>query len=245
MSEVICVACAVGLHEECVAPLAYDELFLGYYHCCCHDAPVPEPEVVEVIPAPTAEVEEEKIVKVVEETLPGLVRPREDELIRDQTSTGRKRAVKVLEALGRLKDGGYCEWAGLSRAGGGAQPIVGCDGNIVRLQKSRAGLEDNEFTMAVHHGPDKSTLDNSPSNLHAICTPCHVHWHAVNDPLYPKERPLKGFPYVPTSGLCLPHDPISRATDEERELSDRYWKLTDPVRKITPYLFQYKDEVNV
>lgn len=127
-----------------------------------------------------------------------------DEDVRDPTSTGRKRAAQ----LKPIREGDICEWAGLKYAGGGAVPIVGCNG---RPAKAR------------HHGPDKSTLNNEEGNLHVICVHCHNRWHAKNDPLYPKERPGNGQPFLPLSGECKPHDPNTRATIEEIFQAEVAW----------------------
>lgn len=89
-------------------------------------------------------------------------RGRRDATLRDQQSTGRKRAAQLFP----LNREGKCEWAGLKNAGGGRYPIVGC----------RAGLQ-----QARHHGPDKNTLNNDEGNVHRICHTCHNRWHARND----------------------------------------------------------------
>ena len=63
---------------------------------------------------------------------------------------------------------------------------------------------------ALHHGPDKSTLNNSrpedvalgePYNLHAICAHCHNRWHYANDAGYgiggAEDRPKDNSTWVP------------------------------------------------
>lgn len=90
---------------------------------------------------------------------------KDDSAIRDQQSTGRKRAAKMYP----LDKNAPCEWAMLKNCGGGKMPITGCrDG----MQQSR------------HHGPDKNTLNNEQGNVHRICHTCHNRWHALNDEGY-------------------------------------------------------------
>lgn len=90
---------------------------------------------------------------------------KRDESLRDQQSTGRKRAAVKYP----LHRDNTCEWQGLRFAGGGDFPIVGClDG----LQQAR------------HHGPDKNTLNNDEGNVHRICHSCHNRWHSRNDTEY-------------------------------------------------------------
>lgn len=113
----------------------------------------------------------------------------------DPVSTGRKRAKEMYP----IHAGMVCEWAGLKRAGGGVIPIVGCVG---RPASDR------------HHGPDKNTMNNAEGNLHRICDHCHNTWHALNDPHY-GERPEHTKPFLPLSGECHAHDPITKATTIE------------------------------
>lgn len=99
---------------------------------------------------------------------PPRMRTKRDASLKDQQSTGRKRAA-VLYPLARSE---ACEWRNASREnpmGGGSSPIInGCDG----LQQQR------------HHGPDKNTLNNDLGNVHRICNHHHAHWHIQNDPDY-------------------------------------------------------------
>lgn len=90
---------------------------------------------------------------------------KRDKTLKDQQSTGRKRAA-VIYPLDREAS---CEWLGLKYAGGGNYPIIGCNSG---LQQSR------------HHGPDKNTLNNDQGNVHRICHKCHNRWHTKNDPTY-------------------------------------------------------------
>lgn len=90
---------------------------------------------------------------------------KDDSALKDQQSTGRKRAARMYP----LDETVSCEWAGKKNCGGGKFPIVGCLGN---LQQAR------------HHGPDKNTLNNEGGNVHRICHSCHNRWHTLNDEGY-------------------------------------------------------------
>lgn len=129
--------------------------------------------------------------------------------ITDVLSTGRKRA----DMLYPIFDGMVCEWAGLKFAGGGIEPIVGCRGNTLRAE--RGGY-------ARHHGPNKSTLENGPLNVHRICYSCHNRWHAANNEFYGKVRPEHGAPWLP-EGQWLVHDPDTKASEEEIAANEAYW----------------------
>ena len=101
-------------------------------------------------------------------------RGKADRALKDQQSTGRKRAAK---AFPLFRDEN-CEWAAASITnpkGGGNFPITyGCDAN----------------QLARHHGPDKNTLHNSEGNVHRICNQHHNFWHAKNDPSYVPGQPV-------------------------------------------------------
>lgn len=90
---------------------------------------------------------------------------KDDSSLRDQQSTGRKRAAKMYP----LDELAPCEWAGKTNCGGGKKPITGC---LTGLQQAR------------HHGPDKNTLNNEQGNVHRICHTCHNRWHTLNDEGY-------------------------------------------------------------
>lgn len=90
---------------------------------------------------------------------------KRDSALKDQQSTGRKRAAKMYP----LDRNAPCEWRKLSNCGGGVSPIVGC---ISGLQEAR------------HHGPDKSVTNNEVGNVHRICHYCHYNWHAKNNEDY-------------------------------------------------------------
>ena len=100
-----------------------------------------------------------------------------------------------------------CEWRGLKFAGGGVSPIVGC---VYGKQTNR------------HHGPDKSVLNNEQGNVHRICATCHNRWHAANDEHY-GDRPPAGAPFLPRLEECLPHDPETKASNEEIVESEFRW----------------------
>lgn len=133
--------------------------------------------------------------------------------MKDVLSTGRKRAAMLYP----ITTGMVCEWAGLRYAGGGVEPIIGCAGNVLRANTRDSDGGD------VHHGPNKSVLENSPGNVHRICKFCHHRWHALNDEYYGKERPEAGQPWYPKVDW-LPHDSETKATSEEIEENEKYWK---------------------
>lgn len=115
-----------------------------------------------------------------------------DDEVTDVLSTGRKRAAKL---YGHLMDKTLpCEWRGKKNVGGGI-PIYGCI---------------NGFRQDIHHGPDKTTTNNSRSNVHLICKKCHKRWHMVNDPVYDKDK------YILTK-----HEPVDA---EHKELYDNELK---------------------
>lgn len=89
---------------------------------------------------------------------------KRDAALKDQQSTGRKRAARWFP----LDRDAPCEWKGLSNCGG-AIGILGC----------------HEGTQqARHHGPDKSVSNNEVGNVHRICHACHNRWHAANNKHY-------------------------------------------------------------
>jgi hypothetical protein len=124
--------------------------------------------------------------------------------MKDVESTGRKRAALVKPIL----PGDICEWAWLKFAGGGVKPIVGCKGNPAQN---------------IHHGPDKSVLNNDPeTNLHKVCPNCHNRWHTLNDKHY-GERPASGEAFLPIDKECLPHDKETKATQLEIDTNEVMW----------------------
>lgn len=128
--------------------------------------------------------------------------PKEDHELVDPESAGRKRAAAKVQIKNQK-----CEWTYLAKAGGGVKPIVGCVGYPA---------------SALHHGPDKSTLNNSRPedvgdgehyNLHAICVWCHNRWHVSNDEFFggngASDRPEGNTTWVPVVEY-LEHDPNTK-----------------------------------
>jgi len=97
---------------------------------------------------------------------------RRDRSLKDQQSTGRKRAALLYP----LQPDSDCEWKNLRYAGGGKHPIVGCT---------------NGKQQARHHGPDKNTLNNAEGNVHRICHTCHNRYHTANDADYNATGPFR------------------------------------------------------
>jgi hypothetical protein len=102
----------------------------------------------------------------------------EEKVLRDPVSAGRKRAAVMYE----ISPGQVCEWAWSKQCGGGIEPIVGCTGRPA---------------SNIHHGPDKSTLNNVRDNISVICTFCHNRWHVANDKYYVEPRPTDNSAWVP------------------------------------------------
>ena len=209
-----CQPCTLGWHGECVnpEPIAGTELTMK---CCCFEFTKPVMNLV----MPT---------NPFENLNPASPKFKADEDIQDQTSTGRKRAA-LLYPIPSIESGGMpCEWANLAFAGGGAIPIIGCRGNVIADIKIKQG---DFWPGNIHHGPDKSTLNNDPTNVSRVCPTCHNRWHAMNDPLYApkKSRPDAGQPYLPLSGEYMPLDMETLATEAELEWSEKYWAV--PTRK--------------
>lgn len=214
-----CTPCKIGWHSECedAKPIAGTD---GYFTCCCAIYPVLNP------------VKMENSFEHLNPASPRYQKPDED--IQDQTSTGRKRAA-LLYPIPSVESGGMtCEWSELAFAGGGAIPIIGCRGNLIADIKAKTG----EFWPGnVHHGPDKSTLNNEPDNVSRVCPTCHNRWHALNDPLYApkKSRPDAGLPYLPLSGEFKPLDKETKATEAELDWSEKYWSTPTRQREGLVY----------
>lgn len=128
---------------------------------------------------------------------------KEDFEVTDVTSTGRKRAAIAYP----LEEGMICEWAGLKFAGGGVEPIIGCDGKPATHR---------------HHGPDKNTLNNNAGNVHRICVVDHNRWHTLNDKYY-GDRPPGTEPFIPRNHEWKMHDAVTKATPEEIAKNEIYW----------------------
>lgn len=212
----MCSACAAGLYSECENPTPVQDSD-GWIIPCAVRFEVPAGAVKGSNGRP-------------------VLAPNE---ITDVTSTGRKRAAMLAPVL----EGMLCEWAGLKHAGGGAVPIVGCEGN--RLIEQKQGDPDRGLKQGDrHHGPDKSTINNAVgTNLHRICVNCHHRWHAANDGSYdPEGRPDTGFPFLPVVPYWN-HDAVTRATDDDRALADEWWSL--PKKDRGPYPFRPDPEMQL
>lgn len=98
--------------------------------------------------------------------------------MKDPVSTGRKRAAVMY----KIEGGQVCEWAWKKNAGGGIEPIIGCTGRPA---------------SHIHHGPDKSTLNNERSNISLVCEFCHNRWHVANDKHYSTKRPEDNSAWLP------------------------------------------------
>jgi hypothetical protein len=103
---------------------------------------------------------------------------REEKVLRDPVSAGRKRAAVIYA----IAPGQVCEWAWSKNCGGGIETIMGCTGRPA---------------SNIHHGPDKSTLNNERDNISVICTFCHNRWHVLNDKYYIEPRPEDNSEWLP------------------------------------------------
>lgn len=148
-----CVACRQGFEWEC--------LWLGKCDTTANASAVVA-GTINARPIDNLELPEESELDEEQEIT---LNEQDDSKLKDQQSTGRKRAAK-LYPLDKDKN---CEWSQSKSCGGGDHPIVGC---IAGKQQAR------------HHGPDKNTLNNGTGNVHRICHNCHNRWHAQNDPGY-------------------------------------------------------------
>lgn len=120
--------------------------------------------------------------------------PNKDEGLNDPVSTGRKRAAKLYP----IAPGQVCEWAWKKHCGGSIEPIVGCTGRPA---------------TNIHHGPDKSTLNNDrETNISIICEYCHNRFHTANDKYYIEPRPKDNLIWLP--------DPLRYADKALYALSD-------------------------
>lgn len=175
-----CLPCVAETHGECLEWNLIKDI------CCC----------------PTT--------SEVKTTEPGTRTPKDNALLKDVESTGRKRAAQLYPLEKEMP----CEWQGLKFAGGGVEPIIGCiDG----------------FAVARHHGPDKDTVNNEKGNVHRICAKDHNRWHTKNDKYY-GERSAPGESFLPKGKDCKPHDAETRATTEEF-LEAELWWLQNPAKR--------------
>ena len=188
-----CIGCRIGFHNECEA--VWDDFFEE--ECCCGG------EVKFDAAGNVKTVGEDTTTSNSKEVDNGYIEDGYEASksladYKDPISTGRKRAAEMYP----ISAGMVCEWAGLARAGGGVHPIVGCIG---RPASDR------------HHGPDKNTMNNAPTNLHRICDHCHNTWHALNDEAY-GPRPEHTRPFIPEGELGKDwwlHDKESKASQQE------------------------------
>jgi hypothetical protein len=135
-------------------------------------------------------------------------RPKKTEGFADQLSTGRRRAGREIAIL----PGTICEWAWKSNVGGGVDPLeYGCTGREAEN---------------IHHGPDKSTLNNDLSNVSRVCSHCHNRWHGRNNKYYHKPRPADGLPWLPEP----PPGKVVHAMTEAVEV-DRSIIVIDEIRR--------------
>ena len=158
-----CLPCIRGLHGACRGPCDCSHALVGYGNADTNEASSDEGYQGEVVEGVTTTRSR---------------RLKLDDSLKDQQSTGRKRAARMYP----LDRSGDCEWLGKSNCGGGPHPILGCGLNGIPAGKQRAR----------HHGPDKNTLNNDESNVHRICHSCHNRWHAANDPDYIPGQPIRG-----------------------------------------------------
>lgn len=121
---------------------------------------------------------------------------QEEKTLIDPVSTGRKRAA----ALYKIAPGTECEWAWKKNCGGGIVPIMGCPGR---------------GASHIHHGPDKSTLNNDRDNISIICSTCHVRWHDANDPYYKTARPADNSTWLPIGDTIHKLDEMIQADKTE------------------------------
>lgn len=147
----VCGMCAAGLHSSCIGSCKCLEANHNYSYSQT------ETEVDE-----TQESDDSSRHTSSRSTGRSVRSGKRDAVLKDQQSTGRKRAARMYP----LNLEAPCEWQGLANCGGGPHPIVGC----------RTGLQ-----QARHHGPDKSVSNNDEGNVHRICHSCHYRWHAAND----------------------------------------------------------------
>lgn len=217
----MCIPCNAGWHGECEEKRVLDSLDENLYMCCCFESTV---DITALSPGIVTPIDTRKF--------------KANEDIKDQTSTGRKRAA-ALYPIPTVQEGGMtCEWAWLVQAGGGVFPVVGCQGNIIADTKEKIYEEDGTtvsiYPGHAHHGPDKSTLNNDLGNVHRVCPVCHNRWHSLNDDFYPT-RPESGLPFIPLSGMMVTHDSVSHATTADFAYSDNYWSLSTKARKQIPF----------
>lgn len=193
---IFCVPCRRGLHNSCKAMLTGNTDYCE----CLHDTKKVNPPP----PQQPTNVIEENVPDLFSVDVPDEVirtrKQKSDHQLKDQQSTGRKRAAKLYP----LDKEAVCEWANKRGVGGG----VTIDGCGIRLDSSGSPTPVGK-QQSRHHGPDYNTLNNDPGNVHRICHRCHNSWHAVNDP-HKAER------YQELYGVMPDEENLSSAAKELR-----------------------------
>ena len=187
-----CLACRAGFHNEC-----HETWNVSFTDICCCGGEVKFTANgdIKTSDAPVGDFGVEVDSGYIND---GYEATKDLADYKDPISTGRKRAAEMYP----ISTGMVCEWAGLAKAGGGVVPIVGCVG---RPASDR------------HHGPDKNTMNNAPTNMHRICDHCHNTWHGVNDPFY-GPRPEHTQPFIPEGVVGVDwflHDADTKASMAE------------------------------
>lgn len=164
----------------------------------------PPSQVIESVPFPTGDEDDNEEVRGSRGGRSNSRRAKRDSQLKDQQSTGRKRAAKKYP----LHPDSACEWQGMANCGGGAFPILGC---LSGKQEAR------------HHGPDKSTSNNELGNVHRICHYCHNRWHVLNDPGYDWNNPN-----------ATPHKPCAFTAQQTEVvlLDEMRYKASKKPRKV-------------
>lgn len=233
-----CPACSASLHEECYGTIGEGLSGIAGDECCCASAsqgtyigPTVDHGNSGVLPESPLDFQARLSAHYADDSDVGEKESWQKDAvsIRDEESTGRKRAVLLYP----ITDGMVCEWAGLKNAGGGVVPLVGC--RDTKLAASKNSDVPGLVTGAVHHGPDKDTLNNSPENVHRICTFCHNRWHTLNDGYYPDKRPGHGQAFIPLNGETIPHDAETQATETDYFVTDAYWNMPKKQRQLADY----------
>lgn len=180
----MCIPCRTNMHQFC----------LGISCACNHQSQQigSEPSLTSQDDSSSPDISEADVSEddEPEETRGSLSgksntrRLKRDATLKDQQSTGRKRAARMYP----LDAEADCEWKGKANCGGGKSPILGC----------HEGKQ-----QARHHGPDKSVSNNEPGNVHRICHACHNRWHAANNATYDWN-----------DTTVLPHKPTEQTKEE-------------------------------
>ena len=224
--ERVCLSCKVGFHNECA--LSYTMMLEPEDECCCKG--MFSMELYEKLEAELAQMLEDADY---DGSSAGKTRVKNPGDVKDWESTGRKRAAEIAPIF----DDMVCEFAFLKHAGGGAVPIVGCNGS-----KIFAKPEDKSLRGDRHHGPDKNVLNNAPgTNLHRLCTSCHNRWHSLNDKFYALDpqtgkalRPKPDRQYLPDVPYWE-HDAKTQSNDADYAVSEEWWEKPPARRPEYPF----------